>query len=96
MDLTIRKKKFTAVTSCTLKHKQGDGTDLLHLEMFQLVEEAIQHLPTKDIYTFLVVIMDYAMYTSMTSTDFHQYVMNGNNWNLWVGLPARDDVKHVL
>lgn len=44
MDLIIRKKKFTAVTSCTLKHEQGDGTDLLHLEMFQLVEEAIQHV----------------------------------------------------
>jgi hypothetical protein len=29
-------------------------------------------------------------------TFFFQYVRNGNNWNLWVGLPAKDDVKHVL
>jgi hypothetical protein len=44
MDLFIHKKKFTAVASCTLIHRQVDGTDPLHLEMFQLVEEAIRHV----------------------------------------------------
>jgi hypothetical protein len=44
MGLTTHKKKFTAVTSCTLTLGQADGTGLLHLEMFQLVEEATQHV----------------------------------------------------
>lgn len=44
MGLIIRKMKSTPVTSCTLIHRHGDGTDLLLLEMSQLVEEAIQHV----------------------------------------------------
>jgi hypothetical protein len=44
MGHTIHKKKFTAVTSCTLTLGQPGGTDLLHLEMSRLVEEATQHV----------------------------------------------------
>ena len=42
MDHFIRKKKSTAMTSCTLIPTQKCGTDLLHMVTFQLVEEAIQ------------------------------------------------------
>jgi hypothetical protein len=44
MDLTTHKMRFIAVTSYTLTLGQAGGTGLLHLGMFQLVEEATQHV----------------------------------------------------
>jgi hypothetical protein len=63
MDHIIRKKKFTAVTSCTLIHRKAGGTDPLHLEIFHLVEEAIQHV-SKLLNTFAtnVVITKYVYF----------------------------------
>jgi hypothetical protein len=64
MGLIIHKKKFTAVTSCTLIHGQVDGTDPLHLEMLQLVEEAIQHV-RKLLNTFATnIVTKYVYYNS--------------------------------
>jgi hypothetical protein len=71
MVLTIHKKKYTAVTSCTLTRGQAGGIGLLRLEIFQLVDEATQHVSKVSTHFRPVVSQSLYVVILVTATNNH-------------------------